>query len=273
MDFIKILIADMAYQEKMLRLYEERLKQMPKGHLASKKKGNAEEFYHVEEKTRKQTYINRENQDLIDELKIKHYLSAAVKRLKQNITAQEKLLKTYLPWDYASVKADIPRLYGSSTPEMIRDCSSKGITHAESKSCETHGNKKHMRRFNEEKLHLTTMGLKVRSKSEAMIAEILAARGLTFEYERPLNLMECENEIAIYPDFTFTDRRGNKIYWEHFGMLGVESYRNSTLKKLNTYISNGIIPSVNLVVTADNTDGTIDVGAIARTAEMLEKSL
>ena len=56
-------------------------------------------------------------------------------------------------------------------------------------------------------------------------------------------------------------------------MLGVEQYRKSALRKLNTYIENGIIPSVNLIITAETLDGSIDVNSIVRNAELLVKML
>ena len=35
----------------------------------------------------------------------------------------------------------------------------------------------------------------------------------------------------IEPDFTIKNEDGTELYWEHLGMLGVESYDNRRLRK------------------------------------------
>ena len=120
---------------------------------------------------------------------------------------------------------------------------------------------------------MTSSGIKVRSKSEVMIAEVVSSYNLRFEYERSIELWTDGGMIRVNPDFTFDNKYGQSVYWEHFGMLGVEQYRKSALRKLNTYIENGIIPSVNLIITAETLDGSIDVNSIVRNAELLIKML
>ena len=76
--------------------------------------------------------------------------------------------------------------------------------------------------FEEHLIHRTARGEMVRSKSEVIIANALAAKGIDYAYERPL-LIEG---VTKYPDFTIEDMEsGQTIYWEHCGMLHVPTYR------------------------------------------------
>jgi hypothetical protein len=77
----------------------------------------------------------------------------------------------------------------------------------------------------------------VRSKSEVIIANELAAKGVDYAYERPLTL----EGVTKYPDFTIEDvESGQTIYWEHCGMLHVPSYRKRWQEKLDWYGKQGI---------------------------------
>ena len=75
-------------------------------------------------------------------------------------------------------------------------------------------------------------GTKVRSKSEIIICNLLNDANIKYEYEKHL----CYDENNhIEPDFTITLPNGKEIYWEHVGMLGIESYDENWTKKLAIY--------------------------------------
>lgn len=127
-------------------------------------------------------------------------------------------------------------------------------------------------RFYEEHLiHRTARGEMVRSKSEVIIANALAAKGLDYVYERPLTL----DGVTKYPDFTIEDMEsGQTFYWEHCGMLHVPSYRRRWEQKLEWYRRHGIHAHEDggeaegsLIVTKDEANGSIDSAAIARLIE------
>lgn len=82
----------------------------------------------------------------------------------------------------------------------------------------------------EEKRHTTSRGLKVRSKSEVLITEML-------------------------PD-------GRVFYWEHCGLMSLKEYREHQKWKMEVYEKAGIVPWKNLIVTYDDEDGNINVGII-----------
>jgi len=76
--------------------------------------------------------------------------------------------------------------------------------------------------YEEGKIHRTLTEIMVRSKSEVIIANMLAERDIPFLYEVPLF---APDGTFYLPDFTVT-ARGEQWYWEHLGRLDQEEYRN-----------------------------------------------
>jgi len=105
------------------------------------------------------------------------------------------------------------------------------------------------------RIYSTVKGDRVRSKSEVIIANLLADHDIAYEYEKKL---EYKNGKWIEPDFTITLPNGKELYWEHLGMLGVESYDNRWLEKQDIYDK---YYSGKLIVTYEGatiTDSTLD---------------
>ena len=76
--------------------------------------------------------------------------------------------------------------------------------------------------YEEGKVHRTLNGILVRSKSELVIANLLAAQEIPYGYEVPLH---APDGTFYLPDFTIT-ARGEAWYWEHLGCLDRDEYRN-----------------------------------------------
>lgn len=106
------------------------------------------------------------------------------------------------------------------------------------------------------RIYSTVKGDRVRSKSEVIIANLLAQNGISYEYEKKL---EYEKGKWIEPDFTITLPDGRELYWEHLGMLGVESYDKRWLEKQDIYDN---YFSGKLIVTYEGatiTDSALDI--------------
>ena len=122
-------------------------------------------------------------------------------------------------------------------------------------------------------IHLTARGEAVRSKSEVIIANLLHASGVDYQYEQPL---EREGVIK-YPDFTIEDDdTGETYYWEHLGLLSDEGYRRRWSEKRRWYNSNGIFakddgggPAGTLITTEDSPEGAIDSAHVSRLVDDL----
>lgn len=123
-------------------------------------------------------------------------------------------------------------------------------------------------------LHLTERGEPVQSKSEVIVADKLHSRNVDYTYEKPVQLADGSTRL---PDFTIIDSdSGVTYYWEHLGMLGLESYRQRWERKLRAYRESGILPIEEgggpmgtLIVSKDESNGSIDAKEIARLVDLI----
>ena len=107
----------------------------------------------------------------------------------------------------------------------------------------------------EELKHVTSHGLRVRSKSELLIAEALYKHGLPFRYEQVYRI----EKYTVSADFTIKRSDGKIIIWEHEGLINTRSYLDWQRKKAEIYAMLGFYPWDNLVITYDTADGNIDL--------------
>ncbi|MBQ7058824.1 MAG: hypothetical protein IJM83_05925 [Firmicutes bacterium] len=100
-----------------------------------------------------------------------------------------------------------------------------------------------------------TKNLTVRSKTERTIAIELKNAGLHFRYEWRQNIGG-----DMIPDFTIIHpRNGLFYYWEHHGMIDLESYQIPFLNKLRRYLNAGIYPDDRLILTFETQDHPLDI--------------
>ncbi len=118
--------------------------------------------------------------------------------------------------------------------------------------------------MDEKLIHRSRRGTPLRSKSEVIIDDALAAHGVVAGYEIPFHSIDGKEHRL--PDFTIDDQAmGRVILWEHCGMLADEGYRSRWESKLQWYRANGVLPleegggeRATLVVTQDDERGGID---------------
>ncbi len=90
-------------------------------------------------------------------------------------------------------------------------------------------------------------GLRVRSKSEAIISNRYNKRGVPFKYEEPLYL---KGFGTVYPDFRVLNVRYRKEFiHEHLGKMDDPAYAEDNIKKIKAYIKNGYTIGKNLLLT------------------------
>jgi len=93
---------------------------------------------------------------------------------------------------------------------------------------------------------ITKNGVRVRSKSELLIAIQLEAYGIPYLYETKIILM---NKVE-YPDFIVKNPFTNKtIIWEHFGATYLDGYESKMNDKMNLYLSNGYTANDTFIYT------------------------
>ncbi len=93
----------------------------------------------------------------------------------------------------------------------------------------------------------TGSGIRVRSKTELIIAEMLEKKKIPYHYEKPLWL---KGQGIIHPDFTVLNVKERKtLYWEHLGMMDEPGYTDYALERINHYILAGYYPGRHLILT------------------------
>ncbi len=106
-----------------------------------------------------------------------------------------------------------------------------------------------------------TQGKMLRSKSEAIIDRILYTNGIPFRYEEKIIL----NGIVLHPDFTIRHpKTGQYFYWEHFGLMDNPDYVTKACQKIKTYSDNGIIPTINLILTYETKDHPLSIDQVEK---------
>ena len=103
-------------------------------------------------------------------------------------------------------------------------------------------------------------GIRVRSKSELIIANMLEQNGIPYRYEYPLIL---KGMGTVRPDFTCLNIRTRKEYiWEHFGMMDNVAYANKNIAKIEAYEQNGYFPGKNMIMTFESSQHAISSNII-----------
>jgi hypothetical protein len=93
----------------------------------------------------------------------------------------------------------------------------------------------------------SSTGVRVRSKSEVIIADALSRAKIPFRYEYPTSI---KGWGTLYPDFTCLDKRTREeIIWEHFGLMGDPDYAENAIQKIARYATSGYILGKNFIAT------------------------
>jgi superfamily I DNA/RNA helicase/Rad3-related DNA helicase len=101
------------------------------------------------------------------------------------------------------------------------------------------------------RLYWTNAGIRVRSKSEALLANELYRRGIYYEYE-----LSPENVAGVLPDFTLPDY--GDVIIEHLGLLDDESYRNHWEEKKKVYEEAGRLYIATIEQEIEDIKNTVD---------------
>lgn len=97
---------------------------------------------------------------------------------------------------------------------------------------------------------VTKNGEIVRSKSEAIIADMLFDNDVPYRYEPELTL---NSGRCVFPDFICLNKRKRKEYvWEHFGMMDDLDYICHNIPKLREYEQSGYLLGNNLIISYES---------------------
>ena len=237
--------SSITYSNLARRLNEisETLSLLPEGKLITSKSSNYIKYYHRNGNTL--TYIKKNEQDLINQLALKLYLTHEKVKIIGLIKAEAITCKTISNYKKAMDNLLQPNSnYSSVIRKSLLDENPEIQFWSQAISGSNPA-------YPENLKHFTHSGVRVRSKSEVIIANSLFENKIPFKYEVPLSL----GEKTIYPDFTIMNPYTHKIYyWEHFGIFDDPIYRNDALGKIDIYSRHDIFPGDSLIMTFETSD-------------------
>lgn len=264
--------ADKELHERLVEKMKARLKDLPDGSLCLKTINGKEYPYHYTYSTSKQSkgkkvemqkYLPKEQSALKEALQEKAYLEKAVAHLADTLDVENEFLSKYQPFDPLKIIAGLPKSCGDFNLVANINCFDMRDSDAE----EWPPTGKSEKPFYTDGLaHVTSTGIKVRSKSESIIATLLDMNEIPYRYEVPITL----GNHTYYPDFTImrpTDRK--LFYWEHFGMMSDSRYYEKAIKKLETYIKYGLMPWDQLITTFESNEENFDAQHIDKIIKLL----
>lgn len=234
-------------QKEIIEL-EEILKGFPEGELLCSKNDTRYKWFLKNDS--KTVYLPKVNISLAKKLAVKKFYENKLTELQNELASYEYYLRHM---DGVEGKAEA-MLYHEEWSRLLAD-------HFVADNAElqnwVNAEYEHCRKYSENLIYKGTQGKMLRSKSEVIIDMLLYKYHIPFRYEAKL---ELDNGIEIYPDFTIRHpQNGRIIYWEHFGLMDDEVYRNRACSKISLYCENNIIPTVNLITTYETKNYPLDI--------------
>ena len=259
--------------EELYKIYIKELSTYPDGSLVNNKSHGSPVYYHAittDDKKYQRTRLNINNDAaMIFQLARKEYLSKLIKPLKHDISTLKTALARYQSLDPADIINLTSRAYhllpsksffGDTTQNDIWNMVPNLETLTDDMikfRCDAHREwaeedyEKNTYPFPEGEVHLTSFGLRVRSRGEIMIAERLHHFGVPNRYDQIIRLSKSPDDgpgstITESPDFSFQDRNYEEFYIEYCGMMDDPEYVRKHLIKRANYERYGIVPWKNI---------------------------
>ncbi len=243
-DYIAQAVAE---QTTMKEDYQRELKTLPEGKLTVNR--NGAKAYYSKIESGKKTYLGTAANENVKALQRRRFLEKSIQRIDCNLKLMNQYMRQYQPIDRLSVLQALPSAYHDT--EDLRLSAGDWEQEPYDKSTQ----------YPEWLTHQTLKGELVRTKSEALVANLLYNKGIPYHYEENLKLPEG----VIAPDFKIVVRSENRFkLLEHCGLLGSDKYVRRFNWKLQTYIRNGYIPWRDVFFTFDDPHGSIDTKAISQ---------
>lgn len=241
--------------EKQINSLHSQIETFPEGKLVCTQSNN-HYFKWYRSDGHNSVYIPRKQRNLAEQLAIKKYLSLVIEDLEH----EKKAIDFYLR-HLAPSKAEIMLSDEAAYQELL----SPFFKPQSQRLCDWMKSPyDYSTKYPEHKIYKTSSGNLVRSKSEALIDMVLSVNKIPFRYECALQL----GENMIYPDFTIKHPQTEvTYYWEHFGKMDDSKYAKNAGEKIQLYISQGIIPSINLITTYETAEMPLDTEKIEKIVE------
>lgn len=237
---------------------QRKLANLPEGHICVTKCREYTQYYQLQKQPKPNSkdiltvkkYISTKDKDAIIALAEKEYYGGLMDLVQSYLAELERFLQDYKPLSWDKPLNDLnPILQKFVVPAITPD----DIYVAQWLQNWPEPPNTYPIRSNS----FTNKGEHVRSKSEKIIADRLADRGVPYKYECGYR-MTCSG-IVRYPDFTCLNlREREEVIWEHLGTVDKDDYVMKNMQKLVEYQTDGFIVGKNLIITFENDDYSLD---------------
>ena len=225
-------------------------------------------YYLRQEKESARSYIGQEKKDVLADIAQRQFEEKLLASTKEEMLILKDFLVKITRFDSCHTSKTIC----DELPEDIRGLVKTNMDYYDDYVHRWKSARYYRAKKTDHHIYDTLAGEKVRSKSEALIADRLYAAGVPYRYEQKLVLESevpgPESDWTYYPDFTLLNKRTRKeYYWEHLGKMGDPSYCKENLAKLHTYMMHGIIQGKNLILSFESADrplSTSDVNTLIK---------
>ena len=219
---INTLLEEKTTLEGIISKAKKELKKAPEGTVQIRKHYKGYQFYHRRLSSEKNgKYIPAANRQKALTLVRKRYLQRIVKSATEQILLIDNFLDGYDP----EALDKVYELEGEIRKKLITPVVMSDELFIENWASVSYQGKAIPEDVPE---HYTLKNERVRSKSEVIIADSLAARPVPYKYEKPLIL----GDFKCLPDFTVLNVRLRRVFYhEHFGMMDDPVYAERAINK------------------------------------------
>lgn len=265
-DVLPLLQAKAMKLAELISAKERFLKKAPVGRLRISKRGDHEQWFHVSDNTPQcGKYIPMENQRLARNLAQKDYDRKILPELKKMLSLLDGFIKNFQ-------RGDLNEKFGkmhSGRRKLITPVCLPNDEFVKNWQSIPYAGKE----FEEDAPEIiTARGERVRSKSEAIIADTLYRLSIPYKYECPRQLNDFrmksgKRTFMIFPDFTCLNvRLRREFVWEHFGMMDNADYSAQVAWKIACYEANGYFLGRNVIASLESNEVPLDAKKVERIA-------
>ena len=268
--------------EKLLAIKEKALKKAPEGSLRVSKSHGAVQYYQKINKDEKNgRYLDSAHREVAQKLAQKAYNLKLVPVIKKELALlQAALTKIREVTQGGEIPLNVLDQVNPDSRALITPATLTDAQYAAAWLSQKYKG----RPFQPDAQELYAAGgIRVRSKSEVIIADTLTRLGIPYLYEFPLTLKSggrgagdsrnaggkttepraqspgSRHSITVYPDFLCLNLRTRQEFiWEHFGLMDDPEYSEKFVQKIHTYGENGILPGKNLIFTTETEKEQLD---------------
>ena len=227
--------------EKSISKLKMTLKNAPKGHIVCKFARGTTRLYQISDNSSPQ-YLGKDKIETIRSLAQKRYDEVLLEALRDE---EDILSDTFIALSKSKKRKALENFPDELKPYVtLSPMTNEGYIQEWSNSYSY----TLPERYKYKEPYQTLKGEITKSKSEVIIADRLHLAGIPYHYEEDLEL----NKGATFrkPDFTILHPYTLELYyWEHFGLMDQEDYRNKAKAKIELYAANGIIQEKNFITT------------------------